>query len=135
MLKCKVFKASGSVNQWVYRLYLLISLMGEYQQIPADSSYDVFVRKKGFNVCTSTVLWSCPIFPQKSSPGEKVFQRSGLVFLLTDHSISLLLLHLSHSGGEGVDVVKYSLHGNGNLKGLLTNKIDKNQSYSPKGRV
>lgn len=53
-------------------------------------------------------------------PGEEVLQRSGLVLFLTDNPISLLLLHLSDAGGEGVDVVKYSLHGDGNLIGLLT---------------
>ncbi|TNN79090.1 hypothetical protein EYF80_010769 [Liparis tanakae] len=33
-----------------------------------------------------------------------------------DDSVSLLLLHLSDAGGEGVDVVQHGLHGDGNLR-------------------
>lgn len=53
-------------------------------------------------------------------PGEEVLQWSGLILFLTDNTVSLLLLHLSNAGGKGVDVVKHSLHGNGNLIRLLT---------------
>lgn len=68
---------------------------------------------------------------RKILPGEEVLQRSGLVLFLTNNSISLLLFHFSDTGGEGVDVVEYSLHGNRNLIGLLIKEPKKNQSYNP----
>lgn len=64
-------------------------------------------------------------------PGEEVLQRSRFVLFLTHNTISLLLLHFSDAGGEGVDVVEYSLHGDGNFIGLLTKEPDKNQSHYP----
>lgn len=68
---------------------------------------------------------------QETLPGEEVLQRSGLVLLLAHNPVSLLLLHLADAGGEGVDVVEHSLHGDGNFIGLLTKKhIDKNQLCS-----
>lgn len=53
-------------------------------------------------------------------PGEEVLQRPGLVLFLTDNTISFLLLHLSNAGGECVDVIEHSLHGDGHFIGLLT---------------
>lgn len=61
-------------------------------------------------------------------PGQEVFQRPGLVLFLTDDSVSLLLLHLPDSGGEGVNVVKHRLHGDGDLIGLLLKKKNKRQT-------
>lgn len=65
------------------------------------------------------VMFGYPHTLETTLPGEEVLQRPGLVLFLADNPVSLLLLHLSDAGGEGVDVVEHSLHGDGDLIGLL----------------
>lgn len=53
------------------------------------------------------------------SPGQEGLQGARRVLLLAGDTLPLLLLHLGDARGEGVEVVKHRLHGDGNLVLLL----------------